>query len=107
MADYASLDAIVTGQPSQILSKIMLMTLQTYDPQQLDQFALRLFDLAAIVREMANRSREHGIADLVLHDKKALEACAKLEQWAHKIQADLDVRILQEKAERRSRRAAE
>jgi hypothetical protein len=85
----------------------MSMTLQPYDPQRLDCLALRLFDLAAILREMANRSREHGIADLVLHDKKALESCMKLEQWAHKIQADLDVRILQEKAGRRSRQAAE
>ena len=85
----------------------MPMTLQLYDPQKLDHFALRLLDLAAIVREMANRSREHGIADLALHDKKALESCVKLEQWAHKIRADLDVRILQEKAGRRGRAAAE
>ena len=85
----------------------MAMTLQLYDPQKLDQFALRLLDLAAIVREMANRSRERGIADLALHDKKALESCVKLEQWAHKIRADLEVRILQEKAGRRGRAAAE
>ena len=82
------------------------MTLQTYTPQQLDQFALRLLDLAAIVRQVANQSREHGIADLPVHDKKALEWCVKLEQWAHKTRADLEVRILQEKAERRGRGAA-
>ena len=85
----------------------MAMTLQIYDPQRLDELALRLLDLAAIVREMANSSREQGIADLALHDKKALESCLKLEQWAHKIRADLDVRILQEKAGRRGRTAAE
>ncbi len=62
----------------------MSMTLQTYDPQQVDQLALRLLDLAAVVRQMANRSRENGIADFALHDKKALEWCAKLEQWARK-----------------------
>ena len=84
----------------------MVMTLQTYDPQELDRFALRLLDLAAIVRQMANRSREQDIADLALHDKKALEWCGKLEQWARKTQADLDVRILQDKAERRGREAA-
>ena len=50
------------------------MTLQRYDPHKLDQFALRLFDLAAMMREMAATSREHGIADLAVHDKKALEA---------------------------------
>ena len=85
----------------------MDMTLQTYDPQKLDQFALRLLDLAAILREMAHRSREHGIADLAMHDKKALEWCAKMEQWAEKTRADLEVRILQDKAERRGRSAAQ
>jgi hypothetical protein len=84
----------------------MAMTLQTYDPQKLDQLALRLLDLAATVRQMANHSREYGIADLVLHDKKALEWCLKLEQWARKTRADLEVRVLQEKAEQRGRAAA-
>jgi len=82
------------------------MTLQTYDPQRLDQFALRLLDLAAIVRQMASQSREYGIADLAMHDKKALEWCVKLEHWARKTQADLEVRILQDKAEQRGRAAA-
>lgn len=82
------------------------MTLQTYDPQKLDQFALRLLDVATVVREMARNSREYGIADLALHDKKALEWCAKLEQWARRVQADLEVRILQDKAEQRGRTAA-
>jgi hypothetical protein len=82
------------------------MTLQTYSPQQLDQFALRLLDLAAIIRQMAHHSREYGIADLALHDKKALEWCVKMERWAHKTQADLEVRILQPKAEQRGREAA-
>lgn len=79
------------------------MTLQTYDPQKLDQFALRLLDVASVVRQMATRSREYGIADLAVHDKKAMEWCVRLEQWAHKTQTDLEVRILQEKAERRVR----
>ena len=85
----------------------MPMTLQTYDPRQVDQLALRLLDLAAIVRQVANQSREHGIADLAMHDKKALEWCTKLEQWAHKTRADLEVRILQDKAERRVHSLAE
>jgi hypothetical protein len=84
----------------------MAMTLQTYNPQKLDSFALRLLDLAAIVRQMANNSREYGITDLALHDKKAGEWCSRLEQWARKTQADLEVRILQDKAERRGREAA-
>ena len=84
----------------------MTMTLQTYDPEKLDRFALRLLDLASIVRQMASHGREYGIADLALHDKKALEWCANLEQWARKTQADLEVRILQDKAAQRGRAAA-
>jgi hypothetical protein len=83
------------------------MTLQTYDPHKLDRFALRVLDLAGIVRQMARRSREHGIADLALHDKKALEWCAKLEQWAHKTRADLELKIIQQRGERRGREASE
>ena len=83
------------------------MTLQRYDPHKLDQFALRLFDLAAMMREMAATSREHGIADLAVHDKKALEWCTKLEDWLHKAQADLEVKVRQSRARRRAISAAE
>lgn len=60
------------------------MTLIPYDPDRLDALALRLFDLAAIVRQMANSGRESGVESLALHDKKALEHLGKLEDWAHK-----------------------
>lgn len=78
------------------------MTLQPYGPEELDQFALRLLDLAVIVREMANSSREHGITDLALHDKKAQEWCSRLDDWAHRAQADLEVKIRQARARRRA-----
>jgi hypothetical protein len=85
----------------------MCMTLQRYDAQKLDQFALRLMDLAAIVRQTANSSRENGLEEIPLHDKKALEWCANLEQWAHKLRADQEIRLLQRRAELRGRKAAE
>ncbi len=78
------------------------MTLQPYGPDKLDQFALRLLDLAAILRGMANRSREHGVDDLAMHDKKSLEWCARLDEWVHKSQADLEVKISQVRAKRRA-----
>lgn len=78
------------------------MTLQRYSPDELDQFALRLLDLAAMMREMANTSREHGISDLPVHDKKAQEWAAKLADWLHRAQAGLDVRIRQSRAKRRA-----
>lgn len=82
------------------------MTLQTYDPQKLDRLALRLLDMAAALRKLANESREYGITDLAVHDKKALEWCVNLEQWARKTSADLDLRILQDRAEQRARSAS-
>jgi hypothetical protein len=78
------------------------MTLQPYGPERLDQFALRLLDLAAIVRKMAADSREHEVTDLALHDKKALEWLARLDDWGHKAEAELDVRIRQARARRRA-----
>ncbi len=78
------------------------MTLQPYNAEKLDQLALRLFDLAAIMRSMANRARENQVDDLHLHDKKAQEWCVKLDHWAHKIETELDIQILQARAERRA-----
>lgn len=78
------------------------MTLQPYGPEELDQFALQMLDLASILREMANHSREHGITDLAVHDKKAQQWYANLDDWAHKTHADLEVRILQVRAKRRA-----
>ena len=78
------------------------MTLQPYGPERLDQFALRLLDLAAVLREMANSSRENGVDDLALHDKKAQEWCDRLDEWAHKSQADLELKVRQARAKRRA-----
>ncbi len=78
------------------------MTLNPYDPTMLDLFALRLLDLATVARQMAQRSREHGIDDVALHDKKALEWIANLERWARKAAADLDVQILESRASQRA-----
>ena len=78
------------------------MTLQPYGPEKLDKFALQLLDLAAVMREMANSSREHGVDDLALHDKKAQEWCTKLDEWVHRCQADLEVKIRQARAKRRA-----
>jgi hypothetical protein len=78
------------------------MTLKPYDPEMLDQLALRLLDVAAIMREMAEKSRRQAIQGLALHDKKAWEWIGNLERWAHKSQADLDVRIVEARASQRA-----
>ncbi len=78
------------------------MTLQPYGPKKLDQFALRLLDVAGVVREMAHSCREHGVDDLALHDKKASQWCDNLEQWAERARSELDVRIRQARSKRRT-----
>jgi hypothetical protein len=78
------------------------MTLANYDANQLDALALRLLDIAAIVRDMALLSRHQGLASVTLHDRKAQEWCDRLEHWARRSQAELDVRVRMERATRRA-----
>jgi hypothetical protein len=58
------------------------MTLIPYQSDQFDRLALRFLDLAAVFRQIAQRSREDGIEQVAVHDKKANEWLAKLEFWA-------------------------
>ena len=60
------------------------MTIEQYTPEKFDQMALRAFDVAAELREIANGARLAGIENLPVHDKKALEWIDNLEQWAKK-----------------------
>ena len=82
------------------------MTLQPYNPENLDRFALRFLDLAATLRSMANTCREQGVEDFALHDKKASEWCANLERWMHKVQAELEMQVIDARAARRVREAS-
>lgn len=83
------------------------MTLKAYDPAQLDEFALRLLDLAAIFREMSRRGREAGITAMPLNDRKAQEWCEKLEHWALKAQGEMDLEVRAAQAVRRAQTASE
>lgn len=78
------------------------MTLKPYTPEMLDQFALRVLDLASLLREMARRSREYQITDLAVHDKKPNEWLHNLERWIRKSQAELEVKVVDAQAERRA-----
>ena len=89
--------------PSERSDYAPTMTLEPYDPGKLDEYALRLLDLAAAMRKMAQRSRRAEVEDLALHDKKANEWCTNLERWVRKCRADLEMKIVEIRAERRAR----
>ncbi len=78
------------------------MTLKPYDAQMLDDLALRLLDLAALLRRMSSRSRENRIADLAIHDKKAQEWIGNLEHWARKSLADVEMQVIEARAAQRA-----
>lgn len=79
------------------------MTLQPYSPDKLDRFSLRLLDLAATLRTMANTCRDQQVVDFTLHDKKAAEWCANLERWTHKVRAELEMQVIDARATRRAK----
>ena len=78
------------------------MTLKPYDPEMLDQFALEFLDLAAIMREMANCSREQDIVDFALHDKKAKEWLDGLARWVRKSRTEMELKVIDVRANRRA-----
>jgi hypothetical protein len=67
------------------------LAISPYTPEQLDQVALRLLDICAKLRSIAQESRSQGSAEIPVHDKKALEWIGKLEQWAAKSQRDFEL----------------
>jgi hypothetical protein len=78
------------------------MTLEPYDSQKLDEFSLRVLDVACALREMAQNCRENALDKLPLHDKKALEWIAKLETWAREGSARLQTTMIKQRAVQRA-----
>lgn len=74
------------------------MTLQTYSPERLDQLALRLLDLASNVRSLARDARQFQLTQFALHDKKALEWMARLEDWSQKTRSEMDLQMVKIRA---------
>lgn len=80
------------------------MTLQPYDAQRLDDIALLLLDLAGSVRQMSRLCREHDLSTVQIHDKKAQEWIAKLDDWARDADARLQTSLIRKKAVERALR---
>ena len=69
------------------------MTLKPYDPKKLDEFTLKLLDLALISRAMAEKCREHNVTDFAVHDRKAMERYGSLKEWLDEGRRKLERRI--------------
>jgi hypothetical protein len=78
------------------------MTLEPYTPQQLDDLALRALDLTSMLRTMAISMRTEEVDSFVVHDRKALEWIAKLEEWCQKTEAGLEVAVRRNRGARRA-----
>lgn len=81
------------------------MTLANYNPDQLDLLALRLLDIAGILREMALQARQQGLETIPLNDRKAQEWCDRLEHWARRSLAELELKVRRDRATRRAQTA--
>ena len=79
------------------------MTLRRYEPNHLDQLALRLLDSCSTLRRLAQRSREQQIEDFKLNDKKALEWLTNLELWIQRSEDELEMLIIKNRGTRLAR----
>ena len=79
------------------------MTLEPYNPDQVDRITLRVLDLCCRMRNIAQRAREEQLPHFPLHDKKALEWLGKLEEWVHKAEADLQVAVFKHRGAKKAK----
>ncbi len=73
------------------------MTIEQYTPEKLDQFTLRLFDVAADIRDLAKSARDANFNGIPIHDKKALLWVESLEIWVKKSQANYEIALKERK----------
>jgi hypothetical protein len=78
------------------------MTLLPFKPEDLDTLALRFLDLAALMRGMANSSRENELDGFSLHVNKVNEWLGHLEEWAIEGQGKLDTALMKQQGRRRA-----
>jgi hypothetical protein len=79
------------------------MTLVVYDADRLDKTALRILDVAAKIRQIAVVLREEPDVDLAIHDKKATEWLAQLENWAEDSTAKLQMSLIKRRGAKRAK----
>ena len=69
------------------------MTYSPYTSDQLDDLVLNILDIALLLREMSSVAKKNNINEIPIHDKKAIQWCDNLEQWARKSKMNLDLLV--------------
>lgn len=77
------------------------MTLTAFPPDTLDQLALRILDVATLLRQMAHTTREKSIRDFQFHGNKAEEWLDRLELWAREADSRLGLEVQRQAGMRR------
>ena len=67
------------------------MTIELYNSEKLDQFAMRLFDVAADIRTMARLLTKNEVEDIPLNDKRFLKLLDEMEDWAIKSKSKIEI----------------
>lgn len=79
------------------------MTLEAYRPDDLDRLTLRVVDLAARLRAIASRCRDANLQELAMHDRKAQEWLTRLDDWALKVERDLEIAVRRQQGAKKAR----
>jgi hypothetical protein len=83
------------------------MTLKPYNADELDQLALRILDVSCQLRQISIAKRDTPELELAVHEKKALEWLAHLEQWAADARARLDMATIRHRGVRLASKISE
>ena len=83
------------------------MTLSPYDPEKLDELAMRLLDLTSTFRGIAQRSRNEQVEGVFLQDKKAMEWLQRFELWTNDTVQKFESTAIKNRGERRAKEIAD
>ena len=106
-ASDGAIDSGFPGGGFRPLPNARAMTLQPYDAEKLDRLALRFLDISAELRRIGRIAADAPGVALALHDRKALEWIAELEQWIAECAARADLAALVQKGANNARNIAQ
>jgi len=79
------------------------MTKTSYDADQFDALALRLFEIACELKALGRAVQDERLTEFALHDRKPREWLGKLEAWTAGARRKLNDEVLREMGARKAR----